>query len=109
MLSKNQRGYDENAIPRHRRFRHNLADACLARQMTAARAASLFTGAEAAGATSVDDLANLGPKNADTTSLAQVVLVQNLVQNSLLESQEADPRNGGYALLAPPRTGGKAF
>ena len=43
MLSKNMRGYDENAIPQHKRFRQNLADAYLAGQVTAARAASLFT------------------------------------------------------------------
>ena len=46
MLSKNKRGYDENAIPQHKRFRQNLADAYLAGQVTAARAASLFTDAE---------------------------------------------------------------
>ena len=84
-------------------------------QMTAARAAPLFTDAEAAGATGADDLANLGPKNANRslkrklltqpTSLAQALLVQN----SLLKSQEAAPRNGGHALLAPPSTGDKAF
>ena len=44
-LSKNKRGYDENAIPQHKRFRQNLADAYLAGQVTAARAASLFTDA----------------------------------------------------------------
>ena len=47
MLSKNQRGYEKNGIPRHKRFRHNLADASLAGQMTAARVASLFTDAGA--------------------------------------------------------------
>ena len=76
MLSKNKRGYDENAIPQHKRCRQNLADAYLAGQVTAARAASLFTGAEAAGATGVEDLARLGGKNANR-SLRRKLLKQH--------------------------------
>ena len=76
MLSKNKRGYDENAIPQHKRFRQNLADAYLAGQVTAARAASLFTDAEAAGATGVEDLGRLGGKNANR-SLRRKLLKQH--------------------------------
>ena len=76
MLSKNKRGYDENAIPQHKRFRQNLADAYLAGQVTAARAASLFTDAEAAGPTGVEDLARLGGKNANR-SLQRKLLKQH--------------------------------
>ena len=76
MLSKNKRGYGENAIPQHKRFRQNLADAYLAGQVTAARAASLFTDAEAAGATGVEDLARLGGKNANR-SLRRKLLKQH--------------------------------
>ena len=169
MLSKNKRGYDETAIPQHKRFRQNLADAYLAGQVTAARAASLFTDAEAAGATGVEDLARLGGKDANR-SLRRKLLKQGRVlrvrglamlpsfwtpalfghgfwrqgcflllhrlsagrgrlesgsdltlragqqarpccsttgqalleQDSVLESQEADPGNGRDALFAPP-------
>ena len=92
MLSKNKRGYDENAIPQHKRFRQNLADAYLAGQVTAARAASLFTDAEAAGATGVEDLARLGGKNANRFFAAKAPeaapLAQALLeQDSVLESQ----------------------
>ena len=74
--------------------------------VTAARAASLFTDAEAAGATGVEDLARLGGKNANR-SLRPKLLKQHLAQalleqDSVLESQEADPGNGRDALFAPP-------
>ena len=62
--------------------------------------------AEAAGATGVEDLARLGGKNAnippakapEAAPLAQALLEQD----SVLESQEADPGNGRDALFAPP-------
>ena len=76
MLSKNKRGYDPGAVPVGKRFRKNLADTFLAGQLSAARSASLFTDACAAGATDVGDLANLGEKNANR-SLKRKLLKQN--------------------------------
>ena len=64
MYSKNSRGYNEEDVPEKKRFRANLSDAFLAGQITAARTASLFKGAQASGATGVDDLAAVGDKNA---------------------------------------------
>ena len=65
MLSKNSRGYNEEQIPAKKRFRHNLANAYLAGQLTAGRTESLLSDAQAAGASGVDNLSNLGTKKAN--------------------------------------------
>ncbi|CAE7245566.1 unnamed protein product [Symbiodinium sp. CCMP2592] len=64
MYSKNSRGYNEEDVPEKKRFRANLSDAFLSGQITAARTASLFKGAQSSGASGVDDLAAVQDKNA---------------------------------------------
>ena len=76
MLSKNKRGYEIKTVPFRKRFRANLSDAYLAGSLTAARAASLFTDAQSAGAGGIEDLAGLGEKNANR-SLKRRLLKNN--------------------------------
>lgn len=60
MLSKRALGFDPEAVPAKKRFRHNLADLCMSNDLSGSRAQSLFQDALAAGAAHVADLAAVG-------------------------------------------------
>ena len=78
MLSKNKRGYEIKTVPFRKRFRADLSDAYLAGSLTAARAASLFTDAQSAGAGGIEDLAGLGEKNANRSLKRRLLKKQPL-------------------------------